>query len=207
MKFSTKSDQSGYQFHSTTVQSPEYAQGRHASGHGPALFWALEAHGPSMLPLFESAVEISRSATNAAVESVSEVAAVLAQERAGGGGGSGGGGGGISGGGSGVGGTQADNETTPHGRAVKMGGIEERGWRWASEASKERLDSYYHDGERGLRARRFAEALRREAQVFSRARACVCVCVCVCVTDDRCGGRRRCSCARVCVCVCVRACD
>ena len=79
-----------------------------------------------MLPLFESAVEISRSATVAAVEAVVGVAAVLAQEGAGGGEGVGGG----------VGGTQAGDETTQHGRAVKMGGVEERGWRWANEGEE-----------------------------------------------------------------------
>ena len=40
-----------------------------------------------------------------------------------------------------------------------LGGVEERGWRWKSEAEGERLRQYW-DGEGGLRARRVAAGMR-----------------------------------------------
>ena len=55
--------------------------------------------------------------------------------------------------GGGVGSAEAEG-----GRAV-LGGVEERGWRWKSEAEGERLRQYW-DGEGGLRARRVAEGMR-----------------------------------------------
>ena len=116
--------------------------------HDAALFWALDEHGPSMQPLFQKAVALAYERTSDSAAAAAAVAAAARRR------------GYKQGFAVGLGGAGADGGGRAGGVVERLGGVEERGWKWKEEGERERESEFWGHPQRGLKAQRRAEALR-----------------------------------------------